>query len=58
MALLVAHAASGSVVFLLTATFILTKTGRDAVLSVDGGVSQLPVAYLGIAVALPAAKAR
>jgi MFS family permease len=44
--------------FLLTATFILTKTGRDALyFSVDGGVSQLPVAYLGIAVlSLPAAK--
>ena len=44
--------------FLLTATFIVTKTGRDALyFSVAAGLRDLPAAYLGIAIlSVPAAK--
>ena len=43
--------------FLLTATFIVTKTGRDALyFSQAAGVRDLPAAYLGIAIlSVPAA---
>jgi AAA family ATP:ADP antiporter len=44
--------------FILTATFVLTKTGRDALyFSVSAGMRDLPMAYLGIAIlSVPAAK--
>ena len=44
--------------FLLTATFIVTKTGRDTLyFSMSAGLRDLPAAYLGIAVlSVPAAK--
>ncbi len=44
--------------FLLTAAFIVTKTGRDALyFAQSDGLRQLPVAYLGIAIlSVPAAQ--
>ena len=46
------------VLFLLSSAFILTKTGRDALYFQEGGLFDLPKAYLGIAaLALPAALA-
>lgn len=44
--------------FLMTAAFILTKTGRDAMYFQLGGLFDLPMAYIGIALlALPTALA-
>lgn len=37
-------------VLLLTAAFVLTKTGRDALYFQNGGLFDLPLAYMGIAV--------
>ncbi len=44
--------------FLLTASFIVTKTGRDALyFNRPGGLADLPMAYLGIAIlSVPAAQ--
>jgi ATP/ADP translocase len=39
--------------FLLTAAFIVTKTGRDALYFQNGGVADLPKAYLAIALLAP-----
>lgn len=39
--------------FLTTAGFIVTKTGRDALYVQDGGIYALPWAYLGIAALAP-----
>lgn len=36
--------------FLMTAAFVLVKTGRDALYFQDGGLYDLPLAYVGIAV--------
>lgn len=48
----------GGVLFLMTASFLLAKTARDALYFQADGIYQLPIAYIGMAVlSLPTATA-
>ncbi|MEO8682156.1 MAG: hypothetical protein ABI665_24120, partial [Vicinamibacterales bacterium] len=45
-----------AVMLLMTAAFMLARTGRDALYFQEGGIQSLPVAYMGMALlALPLA---